>query len=68
MTERLNNDQIIRRITDTNSDLKRYLDLAPSFKLTSSQPETPNEYSRSPVSPAPVSRPLKVPLTDFPLF
>lgn len=33
MTKRLNNDQITQRIMDANSDLKRYLNLAPSLKL-----------------------------------
>ncbi|MDQ7093107.1 hypothetical protein REC12_05855 [Desulfosporosinus sp. PR] len=32
MTERLNNEQIFRRIIETNSDVQRYLDLAPSYK------------------------------------
>jgi len=39
MTERLNNEQIAQRIIDTNSDLKRYLDLAPSLKITPPEPE-----------------------------
>lgn len=33
MTERLNNEQISQRIMDTNSDLKRYLNLAPELKI-----------------------------------
>jgi len=40
MMERLNNDQIAQRIINTNSDIKRYLNLAPSFKLTPPQPKT----------------------------
>ena len=42
MTERLNNDQITQRIIDTNSDLKRYLNLAPGFNITPPKPKTPN--------------------------
>lgn len=60
MTERLNNDQIIQRITDANSYLKRYLNLAPSLKLTPSQPKTSDEYSPSilpPLFPKPTLRP-----------
>lgn len=57
MDERLNNDQIIRRITDENSDLKRYLNLAPSFKPTPSQPETPIEYSQHSFLPPLLPRP-----------
>lgn len=64
MTERLNNDQIIQRITDSNYNLKRYLDLAPSFELNSSQPKTPTECSQSystvsPLFPSPVLKPKK---------
>lgn len=40
MTERLNNDQITQRIIDSNSDLKRYLDLAPGLKITPPEPKT----------------------------
>lgn len=40
MKERLENDQIAQRIIDTNSDIKRYLTLAPSLKFTPSQPKT----------------------------
>lgn len=57
MTERLNNDQIIQRIIDANSDLKLYLNLAPSFKLTPSRPETPNEYSQRSILPPLFPRP-----------
>ena len=61
MTERLNNDQIIRRITDANSDLKRYLNLAPGLKQTPSQPKPPNEYTQRsilpPLFPRPTLRP-----------
>lgn len=32
MTERLNNSEITKRIKDANSDLQRYLNLAPSLK------------------------------------
>ncbi|TGE38186.1 hypothetical protein E4K67_09445 [Desulfosporosinus fructosivorans] len=42
MTERLNNDQITQRIMDANSDLKRYLNLAPGIKLTPPTPKTTN--------------------------
>jgi hypothetical protein len=34
MSERLNNEQIYQRIIYTNSDVQRYLDLAPSYKPT----------------------------------
>ncbi|WP_083236736.1 hypothetical protein [Desulfosporosinus sp. BG] len=57
MTERLNNDQIIRRITDANSDLKRYLNLAPGLKLTPSHPKTPNEHSERSILPPRFPRP-----------
>lgn len=40
MTERLNNDQVTQRIMDTNSDLQRYLNLAPSFQITPPEPKT----------------------------
>ena len=42
MAERLNNDQITQRIMDANSDLKRYLNLAPGLKLTQPNPKTTN--------------------------
>ncbi|AFM39793.1 hypothetical protein Desaci_0732 [Desulfosporosinus acidiphilus SJ4] len=32
MNERLNNEEILQRILKTNSDVQRYLDLAPSYK------------------------------------
>lgn len=37
MTERLNNEQILKRIVETNSDVQRYLDLAPSGKPISQE-------------------------------
>lgn len=42
--ERLNNDQIAQKIIDTNSDIKRYLNLAPGIKLTPPQPKTVNSF------------------------
>lgn len=42
MIERLNNEQIAQRIIEANSDIKRYLNLAPGFKLTPPQPKTIN--------------------------
>ena len=39
MTERLNNDQIAQRIMDANSDLKRYLNLAPGLKIAPPEPK-----------------------------
>lgn len=42
MAERLNNDQIAQRIMDVNSDLKRYLNLAPGLKLTPPTPKDTN--------------------------
>ncbi|MDR3540647.1 MAG: hypothetical protein P4L69_06705 [Desulfosporosinus sp.] len=62
MSERLNNDQIIQRITDANSDLKRYLNLAPSFQQTPIQPKTSNEFSQCSILPPlfpMTTRPLK---------
>ncbi|HBP63086.1 MAG TPA: hypothetical protein DD730_02160 [Desulfosporosinus sp.] len=38
MTERLNNDQIAQLILDANSDLQRYLNLAPGVKLSPPEP------------------------------
>ena len=40
MTERLNNDQVSQLIIDTNSDLKRYLNLAPGLEITPPEPKT----------------------------
>ena len=57
MTERLNNDQILRRITNENSDLKRYLNLAPGINLTPSQPKTPNPPSQHSILPSMFPRP-----------
>jgi len=54
MMERLNNDQIAQRIIDTNSDLKRYLNLAPGLKITPTSPKTMN------------SSKISIPLTPFP--
>ncbi|HBW38209.1 MAG TPA: hypothetical protein DEF89_24250 [Desulfosporosinus sp.] len=59
MTERLNNDQITQRIMDTNSDLKRYLNLAPSFNITPSTPK-PSSSSKAFGSHQPL--PLRPPL------
>ncbi|MDP4127300.1 MAG: hypothetical protein Q8912_10185 [Bacillota bacterium] len=42
MTERLNNTQIAKRIKNANSNLKHYLDLAPSLKSNPSHPKTAN--------------------------
>jgi len=56
MMERLNNDQITQRIIDTNSDLKRYLNLAPSIKTKSLEPKA--TYSSEALIPLfPTSRP-----------
>jgi len=41
MTDRLNNEQISQRIMDANSDLKRYLNLAPGLKITPLKPCSP---------------------------
>ena len=56
MKERLNNDQIAQRIIQTNSDIKRYLNLAPGLKLPPTQPKTKNAYSQA-LSPQPILRP-----------
>ena len=47
MMERLSNDQIAQRILDTNSDLKRYLNLAPGLKITPPNPKTTNSSKAS---------------------
>ncbi|HBV85129.1 hypothetical protein [Desulfosporosinus sp.] len=61
MKERLNNDQIAQRIIQTNSDIKRYLNLAPGFKPLPTQPNTKNDYYSIPMSqtmsPRPILRP-----------
>ncbi len=61
MMERLNNDQVAQRIIDTNSNIQRYLNLAPSFKLASPQPKTTNTYYNKSVPhsmfPRPIFRP-----------
>ena len=57
MTERLNNDQITQRIMDANSDLKRYLNLAPSLKITPSEPKNSCS-SKTPIPLTPFSRPV----------
>ncbi|WP_243450311.1 hypothetical protein [Desulfosporosinus sp. Sb-LF] len=63
MMERLNNDQIAQRILDANSDLKRYLNLAPSLnKPAPSQPKTTVGYFQRPISTTPFHRPLLRPL------
>lgn len=54
MTKRLSNEQVNQRIMETNSDLKRYLNLAPSFKLT--PPKRKPAYSSK----------LSIPSTPFP--
>ncbi|SHI23701.1 hypothetical protein SAMN02746098_03256 [Desulfosporosinus lacus DSM 15449] len=55
--ERLNNDQISQRIIATNSDLKRYLNLAPSFKLTPPQSKPKNSCYNASMQPDQLSRP-----------
>lgn len=50
MTERLNNTQITQRIIDANSDLQRYLNLAPSFRPNPAQPKNAKEYPQPPIS------------------
>lgn len=56
MMERLNNDQITQRIMDTNSDLKRYLNLAPGLKISPPKPIT--NYSSNTIIPTtPFPRP-----------
>ncbi len=56
MKERLNNDQVKQRIMDTNSDLKRYLNLAPGLKPSPTKPKTMNSFQPF-VSPSESSRP-----------
>ncbi|KGK91885.1 hypothetical protein DP73_00720 [Desulfosporosinus sp. HMP52] len=55
--ERLNNDQIAQKILDTNSDIKRYLNLAPGVKLTPPQPKPVNSCYNNPLSQAMFPRP-----------
>lgn len=50
MTKRLDNSEITQRIIDANSDLRRYLNLAPSLKPIPAHPKTVNRYSQSPIS------------------
>lgn len=50
MTERLNNEEIAQRIIDNNSDIKRYLNLAPGFKLTPPQPQPAKTNYNPPLS------------------
>jgi len=57
MMERLNNDQITQRIMDTNSDLKRYLNLAPGLNITPPKPKTTNS-SKTFLSPYISSKPI----------
>ena len=61
MTERLNNTQITQRIIDANSDLQRYLNLAPSFRPNLTQPKTAKEYPQPPISTTPFLRPKLTP-------
>lgn len=56
MAERLNNDQITQRIMDANSDLKRYLNLAPGLNITPLNPKTTNN-SKTFIYPPLASRP-----------
>lgn len=51
MTERLNNEQIFKRIIDTNSDVQRYLDLAPSYKPTLNETNKLNSTTQNPMLP-----------------
>lgn len=51
MTERFNNEQIFKRIIDTNSDVQRYLDLAPSYKPTLRETKKLNETSQNSMLP-----------------
>lgn len=53
---RLDNDQISQRIIETNSDIKRYLNLAPRIKLTPSQPAAVSSYSKFIPLSAPASK------------
>jgi len=61
MKERLNNDQIAQRIIQTNSDIKRYLNLAPSFKLPPTQRKIKNSYYDTSMSQASSLRPIHRP-------
>jgi len=56
MTERLNNDQIAQLILDANSDLQRYLNLAPGVKLSPPEPKNSNSSNTS-LYPALLLRP-----------
>ena len=57
MTERLNNTEISQRIIDANSDLQRYLNLAPSLRPNPVHPTTAKEYPQRPISTTPFLRP-----------
>jgi len=60
MKECLNNEQIAQRIIQTNSDIKRYLNLAPGLKLPTTQPKPKNDCYTSmsqALSPRPILRP-----------
>lgn len=57
MMERLNNDQITQRIMDTNSDLKRYLNLAPGLNIIPPKPITTSRCPKMSIPSAPFPRP-----------
>ncbi|MGC7872814.1 hypothetical protein ACPUYX_14975 [Desulfosporosinus sp. SYSU MS00001] len=51
MNERLNNEEILQRILKTNSDVQRYLDLAPSYKPSLKQTIKSRETSQYKIPP-----------------
>ncbi|WP_088185899.1 hypothetical protein [Desulfosporosinus sp. FKA] len=51
MNERLNNEEILQRILKTNSDVQRYLDLAPSYKPSVNQAIKSRETSQYKIPP-----------------
>lgn len=57
MNKRLTNDEITQRIMAANSDLKRYLTLAPGLDITSPKPTNTNN-SKMSVSLPSLARPI----------
>jgi len=56
MAERLSNQQIFEKIVHTNSNVQRYLDLAPSLKPTPGGHKAATDSSKHPVTAVPSFR------------